>query len=177
MKLPGKAKRSELGCATPCNEIYATRGEAIMTALLQVRDKLASKAADSTEGEAAVQRVYLALKAAMKWGPREGPRYVQGNPKPKAKKCIHELPIEACGFCRDGPARMTNKKCGILDIQKKVKPKKPHGGVPEVDPKVKAKARKLYDAGKGKDAIAKDLGISANTVGNWQKREWPKRKK
>lgn len=54
--------------------------------------------------------------------------------------------------------------------------KKPHGGVPPVDPKVKAQARKLYDKGMGKGAIAKELGISPNTVGNWQKRDWPKRK-
>lgn len=49
-------------------------------------------------------------------------------------------------------------------------------GPAEITPEVKAAARKLYDAGKGKDAIAKELKISPNTVGNWQKREWPKRK-
>lgn len=40
---------------------------------------------------------------------------------------------------------------------------------------IKARARVLYDEGMGKDKIAKQLGISPNTVGNWQKRDWPKR--
>lgn len=45
-----------------------------------------------------------------------------------------------------------------------------------ITPEIKAAARALYDEGKGKGEIAKALGISENTVGNWQKREWPKRK-
>ncbi|MBL9115536.1 MAG: ParB N-terminal domain-containing protein [Verrucomicrobiaceae bacterium] len=48
-------------------------------------------------------------------------------------------------------------------------------GKVEINDDLKAKARKLYDEGNGKGTIAKALGISENTVGNWQKREWPKR--
>jgi ParB/RepB/Spo0J family partition protein len=51
------------------------------------------------------------------------------------------------------------------------------GKMGAIDEEVKAKARALYDGGMGKDKIAKELGISPNTVGNWQKREWPKRVK
>ena len=47
----------------------------------------------------------------------------------------------------------------------------------KINDEVKAAARKLYDEGKGKGTIAKILKISENTVGNWQKREWPKRSK
>ena len=50
-------------------------------------------------------------------------------------------------------------------------------GKVEITAEVKAAARQLYDQGLGKGAIAKQLGISENTVGNWQKREWPKRTK
>jgi ParB family transcriptional regulator, chromosome partitioning protein len=45
----------------------------------------------------------------------------------------------------------------------------------EITEEIKAKARTLYDEGMGKGQIAKELGISENTVGNWQKRHWPKR--
>ena len=47
----------------------------------------------------------------------------------------------------------------------------------EITEELKVEARALYDQGLGKDRIAKQLGISPNTVGTWQKREWPKRGK
>jgi ParB/RepB/Spo0J family partition protein len=51
------------------------------------------------------------------------------------------------------------------------------GKMGAITEEVKTKARALYDQGMGKGKIAKELGISPNTVGNWQKREWPKRVK
>lgn len=39
----------------------------------------------------------------------------------------------------------------------------------------RAKAWALFVQGMGKGTIAKELGISENTVGAWQKRDWPRR--
>jgi ParB/RepB/Spo0J family partition protein len=158
-RLPQARDRKTIGAASPCKEIYATRGEAIMTALLDMRDQIAG--AGSEEGEASLLRVMMELKTSMHWQVREGPRYVPAKAAPEAEA--------------SRPKGITASQRKALAKQD-VKTKKAHGGVPEVDPKVKAKARKLYDEGMGKDKIAEKLGISPNTVGNWQKREWPKRK-
>lgn len=93
--------------------------------------------------------------------------------KGKAQNSKEQL--YTCEKC--GQANFTKRGLGAHNCERRQAQRtKTKPGV-RVDDELKASARKLYDEGLGKGAIAAKLGLSENTVGNWQKREWPKRAK
>jgi len=89
------------------------------------------------------------------------------------------LSCEGCGRSGFTERGMKAHRCrGAEPAEEPAEPETPKRGLPAPLPDdVKVRARELYDLGLGKERIAKELGLSPNTVGAWQKREWPKRQR